>query len=193
MEHPMSRAFAYIADRVLAEEGGLVDHARDPGGRTNLGVTQATLNHARNVIPSLPRTVDQLTRGDALSIYAALYWRPIRGDELPLGLAMIVFDAAINQGPADAARFLQLAVGVTPDGIVGPRTIAAANRADVRKAVTEVAARRMHDYMLLDHLQDAFGLGWSRRLMRIYAQALDATQADFSGVTSWLDSTARPA
>lgn len=167
--------FAYIADRVLAEEGGLVDHVRDPGGRTNLGVTQKTLNHARNVLPTLPARVDHLTRADALSVYEALYWRPVRGDELPRGLAMIVFDAAINQGVGDAARFLQLAVGARPDGAIGPITLAAVQRANVREAIAEVAARRMHDYMLLDHLQDTFGLGWSRRLMRIYAHSLEVT------------------
>jgi lysozyme family protein len=161
---------------VLEEEGGLVDHARDPGGRTNLGVTQATLNHAHNVVHGLPARVDDLTREDALAVYEALYWRPVRGDELPLGVALMVFDAAVNQGVSDAIRFLQLAVRTAADGIFGPATLAAVDRAKPGATINEVAARRMYDYMQLDHLQDAFGLGWARRLMRIHDQALAAPE-----------------
>lgn len=173
----MSRAFAYCAQRVLEEEGGEVDHPKDPGGHTNLGITQATLNHARNVIHGLPARVGELTRSDALTIYEALYWRPVRGDDLPLGLALIVFDAAVNQGVGDATRFLQLAVRTAADGIFGPATLAAVSRAKPGATINEVAARRMFDYMQLDHLQSAFGLGWSRRLMRIHDMALAAPGA----------------
>lgn len=170
----MSRNFDYCAKRVLGHEGGEVNDPRDPGGHTNLGITQKTLNHARNLLPGLPARVPDLTTADALSIYEALYWTPVRGDELPVGLALIVFDAAVNQGVADAVRFLQSAVGAAPDGVFGPRTLDAAQRADARAAILEVAARRMFDYMQLDHLQDRFGLGWSRRLCQILADALGA-------------------
>lgn len=173
----MSRQFDYCAKRVLGHEGGLVDHARDPGGRTNLGVTQQTLNHARSLVLGLPAKVDQLTTEQALAIYEALYWRPVAGDDLPLGLALIVFDAAINQGVGDATRFLQFAVRTVPDGRLGPKTLAAVAATPTRTAILEVAARRMHDYMLLDHLDDTFGLGWSRRLTSILADALSAPVA----------------
>lgn len=170
----MSRAFSYCAKIVLGHEGGEVNDTRDPGGHTNLGVTQKTLNHARNVIHGLPATVGQLATDDALLIYEALYWRPIRGEDLPLGVALIAFDAAINQGVGDAVRFLQLAVKTVPDGVFGPKTLDAVLRAKPRELILEIAARRMFDYMQLDHLQDAFGLGWSRRLMRVLADALTA-------------------
>ena len=170
----MGRQFDYCARRVLEEEGGESDHPKDPGGHTNLGITQATLNHARHLIHGLPATVDKLTRADALAIYEDLYWRPIRGDELPLGLALVVFDAAVNQGVGDATRFLQLAVRTVPDGIFGSATLAAVSRAKPGATINEVAARRMYDYMQLDHLEDAFGLGWARRLMRIHDMALAA-------------------
>lgn len=170
----MSRAFDYCVKRVLAHEGGEVNHARDPGGHTNLGVTQKTLNHARQVVPGLPSTVDQLTRDDALKIYRALYWNPIRGDELPLGLALILFDAAVNQGVTRAVRFLQVAIRTVPDGLLGPKTLEAVQAAPLRPTIIETAARRMHDYMLLDGLDDTFGLGWSRRLCTVLADALEA-------------------
>lgn len=170
----MSRAFSYCAGFVLQEEGGEVNDPRDLGGHTNLGVTQVTLDRARKTISSLPASVSHLTHSQALSIYQALYWAPIHGDELPLGLALIVFDACVNQGERDAARFLQTAVGATVDGKVGPRTVEAAILANPKKAICEVGAQRMFDYMQLDNLQGRFGLGWSRRLMRIVAAALEA-------------------
>jgi lysozyme family protein len=173
----MSRNFDFCAKRVLGHEGGEVNDRRDPGGHTNLGITQSTLNHARHIIGSLPATVDKLSQDDALEIYQALYWHPVRGDELPLGVALIVFDAAVNQGVGDAVRFLQLAVKTVPDGVFGSHTLKAAQLADPRATILEVGARRMFDYMQLDHLEDRFGLGWSRRLMAIVACALEATRA----------------
>ncbi len=172
----MSRSFDYCVNRVLHPdvEGGEVNDPRDPGGHTNLGVTQGTLDTARRLLPDLPLSVAKLTAVDARRIYEALYWRPIRGDELPLGLALIVFDAAVNQGVEDARRFLQVAIGVKLDGQIGPKTIQAANTIPLRKAIVEVAAWRMFDYMQLDRLQGRFGLGWSRRLMRMVADALSA-------------------
>ena len=168
----MSAAFTYCAAHVLGAEGGLVDHPRDPGGRTNLGITQATLNEARRVLPTLPATVDALTRAHALEIYERLYWRPVHGDELPLPIALLVFDASVNQGPGTAARMLQAALGVATDGAIGPKTLAAVARANVADLATEIASRRMYAYMLQDSLDDTFGLGWSRRLCAVFRAAL---------------------
>lgn len=172
----MSRAFAYCSKFVLAVEGGFSDDPKDPGGATNLGITQVTLDRARHFhfLPGLPISVSDLTESQSLAIYELLYWTPIHGDELPIGLALIVFDAAVNQGERDAVRFLQSAVGVGLDGHIGPRTIEAALIMPPRKAIIEVAAQRMFDYMQLDNLQGRFGLGWSRRLMWIVAAALEA-------------------
>jgi len=167
----MTKAFDFCARLVLAEEGGLVDHALDPGGRTNLGITHATLAQARVHMPSLPARVDHLTNAQALAIYERLYWTPIRGDELPLSVALVLFDGAVNQGTHTAARLLQLAVGATADGEIGPKTLAAVRSRGERPTLAELGARRMHAYMMLDRLDDAFGLGWSRRLVRVLLAA----------------------
>jgi lysozyme family protein len=169
--------FQWCAGHVLGVEGGEVDHPRDPGGHTKYGVTQTTLDRAHALIAGLPANVGDLTGAHALQVYEALYWRPVRGDELPLPLALLTFDAAVNQGPERAAQFLQAAVGASVDGRVGDRTVQAAQRADLRKAIDELAARRMHAYMLLDALDDTFGLGWSRRLISLLRVANDAMGA----------------
>ncbi len=40
----MQLDFAKALPRILVYEGGQVDDPRDPGGRTNKGITQATFN-----------------------------------------------------------------------------------------------------------------------------------------------------
>lgn len=167
----MSRNFDFCLKRLFEEEGGEVDDSRDPGGHTNMGITQRTLNRARKVLQGLPASVSDLTRHDCARIYEALFWRTVRGDDLPLPLALLVFDCSVNQGEGDARKFLQQALGVAVDGVLGPKTIAAAQASGL-PAIEEMAARRMHDYMLLDRLDDTFGLGWSRRLVRILSEAV---------------------
>ena len=58
--------------RVLAFEGGFVNHPLDPGGATNLGVTRATLARARGR-PVTIAHVRALTRTEAASIYRRFY------------------------------------------------------------------------------------------------------------------------
>jgi len=95
----------------------------------------------------------------------------IKGDGLPTGVDLMVFDAAVNQGPKWAAKFLQRALGVKDDGIIGPQTLAAAkNKSDQRGLIVEIGARRGRFYGGLSIFK-TFGLGWMRRLMDITAEA----------------------
>ena len=63
---------------------------------------------------------------EVAAIYRAEYWNAIRGDDLPPGLDLVAFDAAVNSGPSRGARWLQTAVSANADGKIGPATIAAA-------------------------------------------------------------------
>lgn len=163
--------FEACAPLVLSTEGGFVDHARDPGGATNRGVTFATFKawraHKGMPEPSLNDLRD-INEEEAKAIYRAGYWRRCYCEELPLPLAFLTFDAAINHGPGKAGRFLQhgaKAGHADPgpiDGAIGPRTIAAAQACDPVEAILEFCAQRAAFYGRLSTF-DAFGLGWSRR------------------------------
>ncbi len=83
------RALALVLDL----EGGFVDHPRDPGGATNLGITRATLAKARGRPVSVV-DVKALTRAEAGTIYRRLYWNAVKADELPPGL-----DLAVSTSP----------------------------------------------------------------------------------------------
>ena len=93
---------------VLSEEGGLSDHPQDPGGLTQYGIS-------RRAYPDLD--IRRLTMDEVIEIYRRDYWNPVHGTDLPASLALLVFDAAVNQGAGTAARLLQKAVGVREDGV----------------------------------------------------------------------------
>jgi lysozyme family protein len=150
----------------LPQEGLLSNEAADLGGPTNRGITQATLDYARNKIPGLPAAVDVLTDAETQTIYQVLFWNEIGGESLPDWAALAVFDGAVNSGPGAATRWLQAALGVTQDGSIGPQTLAALTAAEPRGVLREFNARRLYTMMHQTPTElSAFGLGWARRVM----------------------------
>lgn len=164
--------FERAVEHVRLMEGGMVDRASDPGGPTNFGITQAMLDAARELIPDLPRSVETLTWDEAKRIYRYHFWPAIRGEDLPLPYALMTLDAAVNHGPRRAVRFLQQALGVKADGWIGAVTIAAAHNKLTPERLEECAARRAYFFMLQDSIDDEYGLGWARRLLRTFSAAL---------------------
>lgn len=160
--------FDAAVEIILGWEGGFSNHPKDPGGATNLGITLRTLSEWRGH----PATVDDvkaLTVGDVAPIYRARYWDACRCTEMPSGLDLIVFDCAVNQGPARAKRLLQQSLRVVDDGILGPMTMGAIGRFDSKKLVDEMVARRAVHYA---SLQSDFHLGWFRRLAEVHRLAI---------------------
>jgi lysozyme family protein len=163
-----NRCAALVTAKTI--EGGFVNDPKDPGGATNFGITLATLEHWRGV-PCSVEDVKELTQAEADVIYRALYWRVVSGDDLPAGIDLIVFDAAVNQGPGTAAGFLQRAAKVSVDRNIGPATLAAVRAANQPILITDYAAERMAEYQQ-DTGWEHDGRGWSNRVMAIKAQAI---------------------
>lgn len=88
----------------LKYEGGFVDLKSDPGGATNLGVTQRTLAAWRHK-PVSVGDVRALGRDEAAQIYRAMYWDHIGGDNLPAGVDLMLFDIAVNMGVGRSEQF----------------------------------------------------------------------------------------
>lgn len=160
-------------DRCLAEvlihEGGFVDHPRDPGGMTNLGVTKAVYEEWIGY-PVTESVMRKLTVGNVKALYKQRYWDVVKCDDLPTGLDMCVFDFAVNAGPKRAARYLQLMVGGIADGDVGPKTLASVAEY-VKKHGPATAILRYQDlrrayYPRLD-TYPTFGRGWMRRVDKV--------------------------
>ena len=155
---------------VLRHEGGWADNPKDPGGATMKGVTIGTYRAWKGRAV----TKDELRRipdSEVAAIYRAWYWQPVRGDDLPAGLDLVAFDAAVNSGPSRGAKWLQKAVGVTQDGHIGPATIVAAKRTDAALAVNRACDARMAFLRSLG-TWPTFGKGWTRRVDSVRAVAL---------------------
>jgi lysozyme family protein len=151
-------------------EGGYVDHPDDPGGPTRHGITLRTLTRARGR-PVSPDEVRALGRAEAEAIYRTWYWDAIRGDDLPAGIDLAVFDAAVNAGPPRAARLLQEVLGLPADGTVGPVTLAACRDADAAALIRALGRARL-DFLRRLRTWPVFGRGWRRRVRAVERRAL---------------------
>jgi lysozyme family protein len=155
----------------LKEEGGWVNNKYDPGGETNMGVTKRVWEEwVGHPVP--PGSLKSLTVADVEPLYRQKYWDKVRGDDLPNGVDYAVFDFAVNSGVSRSTKFLQDAVGAKPDGIIGPRTLAAVNEANPRDLIDEICDNRLA-YLQSLPTWDKFGRGWSKRVARVQEAAFN--------------------
>lgn len=163
----------------LSHEGGFVNHPLDPGGMTNLGVTRKTWAAwtGRKVSEVSEAEMRALTPEKVVTVYHQNYWQAVRGDDLPRGVNMMVFDIAVNSGPSRAVRMLQKGINslrgrvkVSVDGRIGPKTIAAAASADSAELIKAIANSRLWFYFDLSTFK-TFGKGWMARLVDVTYEA----------------------
>ena len=157
----MKQNFDHCLEMLLKHEGGYVNHPKDPGGRTKLGVTERVYEAwvGRKVTEQEMR---DLTVEDVAPIYRANYWDAVWGDHLPSGVDWSVFDWAVNSGPARATKALQRIVGAVSDGVVGPKTMQSVMDMDPIKIIDMMYEERQRFYQGLSTF-DTFGRGWTRR------------------------------
>lgn len=167
-------AFDVALTEILQHEGGFVDHPKDPGGMTNLGVTRETWESWTGKKAS-EAEMRALTPEKVAPVYRKNYWDALRCDDLPPALALCVFDFGVNAGPARAARYLQTLVGTAADGKMGPQTISATkayvSAHGVAQAVKAYQQARRGYYRQLSTFS-TFGRGWLRRVDEVETTAL---------------------
>lgn len=154
-----------LIGRLIAREGGYVHHPADRGGPTNMGITKRTLAEWRGR-PVTVADVKALTEAEARAIYAAMYLAPF-ADVPGKVLRELVFDSAVLHGVGRTKRWLQEALGVTVDGVFGPKTQAALRRANVRRIRRELVRSRVRGIgrILTDTpSQSVFAAGWCNRV-----------------------------
>jgi lysozyme family protein len=157
-------------DHIFKFEGGYVNHPKDPGGATNMGITYKTLSAYRGY-PVTNQDVKDLTKEEAREIYRRNYWGVVKGDTIPYGLDLVVMDGAVNSGPVRGVKWLQYGVGAKVDGKVGPETILTCQKTDQPAAIEKACDRRMGFLQGL-RTWKTFGRGWSRRVASVEAEAL---------------------
>ncbi|MCI4645990.1 MAG: trypsin-like peptidase domain-containing protein [Hyphomonadaceae bacterium] len=159
--------FERVMEFVHKWEGGKVHHPNDPGGRTNMGVTQRVFDQWRDDRGQPHMDVFEISLAEASEIYRAKYWSKIKGDELPERIALAAMDFGVNSGPNRAVRYLQGLVGVVDDGVIGPNTLAAVARADAHALFRSYcdARERFYEQIIANNPNLAvFRNGWMNRL-----------------------------
>jgi lysozyme family protein len=171
----MTRFTETVLPFTLLQEGGVSQDPLDAGGFTDFGITLATW---RVYMADPGQTSDDLraiTNAEKAAFYAAMFWNSVRGDDLPAGASLMVFDHGVMSGIYRSAIILQRACGAKQDGHIGPLTIAAAARAS-QAALVKTMDQLQETYYrsLLGFSHD--GRGWLARLARrtLAAQALGA-------------------
>lgn len=153
MTTPAERLQACLAF-TLDHEKGYQARENDTGnwfqGRligTNYGISAPTLadwvgpDRAESLTAADMKTLPLVT---ARAIYATRYWNVVRGDELPPGIDLMLFDFGVLAGPPRSVMIVQAQLArmigtITIDGFLGPRTLGAIQRVSARALLPGVA------------------------------------------------------
>ena len=158
----------------LKEEGGYVNNPADPGGATNQGITQAAYDAYRHSQGQPPALVRNITAAEVQAIYLTNYWQAMQCGSLPAPIDLCVFDFGVNAGPVRAVRYLQIGLGITADGQIGPETLAAAGKAAPQALADRLLQARCTYYrqIVAAHPDQAQFLdGWLERVAHLRAVA----------------------
>tara|TARA_R100001480_G_scaffold50935_1_gene64281 strand:+ start:54 stop:566 length:513 start_codon:yes stop_codon:yes gene_type:complete len=157
---------------LLHHEGGYVNHPKDPGGETNLGVTKRVYEKWGGT-----KDMKDLTVEDVAPIYKKEYWDRCKCDDLESGVDWAVFDWAVNSGTGRSAKAIQKICGATQDGAIGPKTLALIGTQNTQYVIEEFGKIRQQFYESLKTF-DTFGKGWTRRNKETTEKALEMIEED---------------
>ncbi|AMW34355.1 hypothetical protein HEQ62_05675 [Haematospirillum jordaniae] len=189
----MTASLQSILDAILREEGGFTDNPADRAhygkadpaqGRrwdcycTNYGITQATLSDYYKRQATID-DVRNLSESQARTIYQKRYIEDPGFDKVPELIRPVLVDAGVNSGPRCSITWLQDVLNqqgygpLTSDGILGPATRSAAEKAvsTMGAGLTKALIERRR--IFLEHLiatnpsQKRFERGWMARLDRL--------------------------
>ena len=146
---------------VLQHEGGYVNHPSDPGGRTNLGVTQRVWEQYVGH-PVDEATMRSLTKEMVAPLYRKQYWDVCHCDDLPAGVDYLAFDFSVNAGSFRSIKTIQRALNISADGVIGPVTLKAIQDANAEEFINNFTAAKEVFYRSLTNFP-TFGKGWLNR------------------------------
>ena len=150
-------------ETILHHEGGYVNHPKDPGGETNLGVTKRVYEEWGG-----KKDMRDLSVEDVAPIYKKNYWDRLKGDSLPDGLDLCVFDFGVNAGTGRSAKYLQKMIGTVADGGIGPNTLKKVDEyvdKHGQSNTNENLQEARQGYYERLKTFETFGRGWTRRVV----------------------------
>jgi lysozyme family protein len=159
-----------LAPFILKWEGGFVNDPDDLGGATNKGVTLSTyMQYCRKKgypVPTVER-LKNLSEQEWTEILKTMYWDRWKADQIEnQSVANILVDwvwASGNYG----IKIPQKLLGVTVDGIVGPKTIDAVNSRNPRELFDMIKIARfdyIEDICRKRPANNKFKRGWINRI-----------------------------
>ncbi|SFL93699.1 glycoside hydrolase family 108 protein [Nitrosomonas communis] len=158
-----------IIDDIIRREGNFINHPNDRGGPTKYGITAKTLGgwlHLGRLATS--EEVAVLTEAEAREIYRHQYIVEPGFDAITHpALQALLVDSGVHSDPRTAVHWLQTALSVVADGVIGPKTLAAIAATDQNKLYRKVLAARVRHLGRLitnDPKQSVFAAGWMNRM-----------------------------
>ena len=166
-------------------ERGLSEHPSDPGGITKYGISLRYLKQIKRDInhDGLINRDDilALTKPITSELYYHGFWKKVKADQLPSPIAIALCDGAVNQGKRSSVKCLQRALNIYVDGLIGPKTIGAAqSTTDHFSLLADFLARRAHYYHKITRKNpdfEDFILGWNNRLFDLNLYIMENTHA----------------
>ena len=158
---------------ILKWEGGFVDDPADLGGATNKGVTIGTFTQfcksKGRPAPSV-QDLKNISDADWKEIIKTLYWDRWKADDIKSqGVANILVDWVWASGVHGIKR-PQRILGVSSDGLVGSKTIAAVNAMDAEKLfkmIKEDRVKFVDEICKARPANERFRKGWLNRINSI--------------------------
>ncbi len=154
----------------IARKRGWSDDPDDPGGATMIDVTLTTYTaYCKRKGRRAPTKSDlrAISFAEWCEILKTMYWDRCRGDEIDSqGVAEMIVDWVWASGPG-VLKNVQRLLGTTPDGIVGPKTVAAINASDPSALFESLRSLRERHYRQCKGSWK-YLRGWLRRLNALH-------------------------
>lgn len=146
---------------------GYVNDPDDSGGETKFGVAQ---NRTKKIVRNM-------TLEDAMVHYYNNYWLAPNCNLMPRKIALLHFDGCVNHGIKQAGKFLQRAINVVDDGVIGIRTLDKINSLsddEILAVLDSIESQRVNFYNNIVQRkpsQQKFLKGWLKRITEVHQYA----------------------
>lgn len=156
---------------VLKWEGGWSDDPADAGGATMKGITLATYTayrHKKGLPIPTKNDLKNISQKDWEDIFKSMYWDRWKADNIEnQSIANLLVDWLWTSGQY-GIKFPQRVLGLTDDGLVGPKTLAAINNYPNKKELfNKLWERRKQHFTSIANSRPGnqkFLKGWLNRL-----------------------------